>query len=50
MQNGEYTTMIELLNKEELVLLNKKIKYPLAIAEKDYFLAVVSKIIFDSEV
>ncbi len=41
--------MIELLSKEELILLNKKLKYPLAIAEKDYFLAMVSKIIFDSE-
>ncbi|MFA5248321.1 MAG: nucleotidyl transferase AbiEii/AbiGii toxin family protein [Patescibacteria group bacterium] len=42
--------MIELLNKEELILLNKKLKYPLAIAEKDYFLAIVSKIIFASEI
>lgn len=41
--------MIELLSREELVLLNKKLKYPLAIAEKDYFLALVSKIIFDSD-
>jgi len=40
--------MIELLSRAELVLLNKKLKYPLAIAEKDYFLALVSKIIFDS--
>ena len=40
--------MIELLNRQELVLLNKKLKYPLAIAEKDYFLAIVSKIIYDS--
>jgi len=42
--------MIELLNKEELVLYNKKLKYPLAIAEKDYFLAIVSKIIFESQI
>ncbi|MFH1412947.1 MAG: hypothetical protein ABIG10_02875 [bacterium] len=41
--------MIELLNSEELILFNKKLKYPLAIAEKDYFLAVISKIIFDSQ-
>ncbi|MFH1565015.1 MAG: nucleotidyl transferase AbiEii/AbiGii toxin family protein [bacterium] len=41
--------MIELLSKEELILLNKKLKYPLAIAEKDYFLALISKIIFDSQ-
>jgi len=48
MPNGAYIMMIELLNKSELVLRNKKLKYPLAIAEKDYFLALVSKIIFDS--
>ncbi|MFH1838359.1 MAG: nucleotidyl transferase AbiEii/AbiGii toxin family protein [Candidatus Kuenenbacteria bacterium] len=41
--------MIELLNRAVLILLNKKLKYPLAIAEKDYFLALVSKIIFDSK-
>lgn len=41
--------MIELLSREELILRNKVLKYPLAIAEKDYFLAVVSKIIFDSD-
>lgn len=40
--------MIELLSREELILYNKILKYPLAIAEKDYFLAIVSKIIFES--
>ena len=40
--------MIELLDKSQLVLMNKILKYPLAIAEKDYFLAVVSKIIYES--
>jgi predicted nucleotidyltransferase component of viral defense system len=40
--------MIELLDKSELLLMNKELKYPLAIAEKDYFLALVSKIIYDS--
>jgi len=40
--------MIELLDKSALVLINKKLKYPLAVAEKDYFLAVVSKIIYES--
>lgn len=40
--------MIELLDKTTLLLRNKKLKYPLAIAEKDYFLALVSKIIYDS--
>lgn len=49
MPNGGYTMMIELLNKEKLILFNKKLKYPLAIAEKDYFLTLVSKIIFDSD-
>ncbi len=40
--------MIELLDKSALLLRNKKLKYPLAVAEKDYFLALVSKIIYDS--
>lgn len=40
--------MIELLNKRELEIANKHLKYPLAIAEKDYFLAIVSKIIYNS--
>lgn len=40
--------MIELLDKSTLVLMNKKYRYPLAVAEKDYFLALVSKIIYDS--
>ena len=42
--------MIEILNREELILYNKTTKYPLAIAEKDYFLAIVSKIIFESKI
>jgi len=33
--------IIELLSKAELILYNKRLKYPLAIAEKDYFLALV---------
>lgn len=41
--------MINLLSKQELNILNRRsLKYQLAIAEKDYFLAIVSKIIFDS--
>lgn len=37
------------LSKRELEVINrKKLGYPLAIAEKDYFLAVVSKIIYGS--
>lgn len=37
------------LTKRELELINRKnFAYPLAVAEKDYFLAIVSKIIYDS--
>lgn len=39
---------IELLDKSTLALINKTLKYPLDVAEKDYFLAVVSKIIYES--
>jgi len=40
---------INLLNRRELDAINKKaFRYPLAIAEKDYMLAVVSKIIYNS--
>ncbi len=48
MPNGEYTMIIELLDRMELSIRNRKLNYPLAIAEKDYFLAVVSKIIYNS--
>ena len=48
MLSGAYTMMIELLDKSTLILINKKLEYPLAVAEKDYFLAIVSKIIYDS--
>lgn len=48
MLNGDYIMIIELLDKSTLVLMNKALKYPLAIAEKDYLLAIVSKIIHDS--
>jgi len=38
-----------LLSRRELEIINRKnFRYPLQIAEKDYFLAVVSKIIYDS--
>jgi len=41
--------MISLLHRRELESRNRKyLKYPLAAAEKDYLLAVVSKIIYDS--
>lgn len=37
------------LTRRELEVINRRnLKYPLAIAEKDYFLAIVSKIIYDS--
>lgn len=40
---------IDLLNKSQLSIINKNnFRYPLAIAEKDYFLAVVLKIIYSS--
>ncbi len=40
---------IRLINESQLEIINRNsLKYPLAIAEKDYFLAIVSKIIFES--
>ncbi len=40
---------ILLLSRRELEIINNRtLRYPLAIAEKDYFLAVVSKIIYES--
>lgn len=37
------------LTRRELEVINRKsVQYPLAIAEKDYFLALVSKIVYDS--
>lgn len=39
---------IELLDKSNLMLVKKILKYPLMIIEKDYFLALISKIIYDS--
>lgn len=41
---------IQLITKSQLAIINRqKTKYPLAIAEKDYFLAIISKIIFESK-
>ena len=41
--------MMDILSKRELEVINKKtLRYPLAIAEKDYFLALVSLIIYNS--
>jgi predicted nucleotidyltransferase component of viral defense system len=39
---------IELLDKSELMIINRTLKYPLMTTEKDYFLAIVSKIIYNS--
>jgi predicted nucleotidyltransferase component of viral defense system len=40
--------MIKLLDKAILNIINRKLKYPLAIAEKDYFLALVAQLIYNS--
>ena len=38
-----------MITRQQLEIINRRtLKYPLAIAEKDYFLAIVSKIIYDS--
>lgn len=39
---------IELLDRSALAVINQKLRYTLMAAEKDYFLALVSKIIYDS--
>lgn len=50
MQNGDFTMKITLLSKDELLFRNKQtLKYTQTLAEKDYFLAVVSKVIAESE-
>ncbi len=42
-------TLINMLTKQQLEIINKKtLKYPLHIAEKDYFLAIVLKLISES--
>lgn len=48
MQSGGYIMTLTLLPKQQLLLLNQQtLKYNPMIAEKDYFLAIVSKIIYD---
>ena len=42
------TNLVSLSRRELEVINRHNLKYPLAIAEKDYFLALVSKIIYDS--
>lgn len=50
MQNGGYIMKITLLSKDDLLIRNRQtLKYNPMIAEKDYFLAIVSKIIYESE-
>jgi predicted nucleotidyltransferase component of viral defense system len=50
MPNGGCTMTLTLLPKQILTLRNKQaLNYNLMIAEKDYFLAVVSKVIYESE-
>jgi len=49
MPNGDYIMTLELLSKSQLQIINRKShRYPLDVAEKDYFLALVSKILFES--
>lgn len=51
MPNGASTMKIDLLNKSQLSIINKNnFRYPLADAEKDYFLAIVLKILYSSSV
>ena len=42
--------MIKLLDKSSLSIFNRRLKYPLAIAEKDYFLAIVMQLICNSSI
>ena len=50
MQNGGYIMTLTLLPKQQLLLINQQtLKYNPMIAEKDYFLALVSRIIYESE-
>jgi len=49
-RNGGYTLTIELLSKQQLSIINKRtLRYRLAEAEKDYFLAIVLDLIYSSD-
>lgn len=49
MPNGDCIMTLELLNKTQLQIINRRnFRYSLDVAEKDYFLALVSKIIYES--
>jgi predicted nucleotidyltransferase component of viral defense system len=51
MVNGGCIMMLDLLTKEQLQIINSKtLRYSLSEAEKDYFLAIVSKIIYESTI
>jgi len=48
--NGGCTLILSLLNKSDLAIFNKRsFNYKLADAEKDYMLAIASKIIYESK-
>jgi predicted nucleotidyltransferase component of viral defense system len=50
MPNGGCIMTLELLNKAQLQIINRRgLQYPLDAAEKDYFLALVVKILYESE-
>src|SRR5258708_21885989 len=50
MPNGGYTMILSLLNRAQLQAINRQtLQYGLSEAEKDYFLAIVSKIINESQ-
>jgi predicted nucleotidyltransferase component of viral defense system len=50
MPNGGCTMTLELLSKAQLQIINRGgLQYPLDAAEKDYFLALVVKILYESE-
>lgn len=49
MLNGDSIMTLELLNRAQLQIINRKgFRYPLDVAEKDYCLALVSKILYES--
>src|SRR5512136_675545 len=50
MPNGGCIMTLELLSKAQLQIINRRgIQYPLDAAEKDYLLALVVKILYESE-
>lgn len=50
MRNGGFIMIVDLITREQLQAINRKtLKYGLAEAEKDYFLAVATQLIYESE-